>query len=129
MKKFITVIFFSTLTLLAFGQEPDLSDKTITWNCANLTDSNSGNFVSQSSEIVTSTNGASWIQGGFEQTFTISGRDWNWNDGSGSIIYDVDFYGLAGELKIESDGSTTSITIYLDGGKENYQLEVSNYSY
>ena len=129
MKIYILTLILAFTTSLAIGQEPDISNKDITWKCTNVKDKISGNLVVQNSEFITKANSISWVQKEFKQDFKITGREWNWQNGRGSIIYQVEYYDIKGEVSIEADASGTTITIKLDGGAEKYALAVSNYLY
>ena len=89
MKIFIVTLLFACTTSLAIAQEPDISNKDITWNCTNVKDKVTGNNVTQNSKFITNKKSISWIQNEFIQDFKISGRQWNWRNGQGIIIYKV----------------------------------------
>ena len=81
------------------------------------------------SKFITKANTLTWIQDDFKQEFKVISRKWKWSNRSGSISYNVEFYGVQGKVRIIGNSSGITITINMEEGAENYSLEISNYSY
>ncbi len=126
MNKLIIIILLFTLTFSSRAQEPDLSDKTITWNCAKTIDHTGENVLSKESKLISGPNMIKWMQGDDVQEFVVTDRNWNWSDGSGTITYKVEFNGAIGKVKIKKN--RIDIDLKIDTKKAKFSLDVIDYT-